>query len=431
MPFTSHIKSILYHHRFKSLSLGGGQEGLVAKQFQEASQRGFWICLKNLHLAIEWLPELEQIYTGTEKAHQNFKLWLTTEQHIQFPGSLLELSFKVAFETPPGIKQNIQRSLSLWGDDFIEKEIGQKKNRSKLLFLLAWFHALVQERNEYSCQGWSKRYDFNTGDLRAGAFLIDDLTQEIDWNMIHGMIMGFVYGGRVNNLYDQRILHAYVKKYFCEEVVSGYRTIAPGVIVPDKCDRNSIHKTISMISDYDNPSIFGLPQNIDGSIQRSRGNMLISELRKIDRVVSTENSFDQKKWNVFFSPILETWSKLKTCDNNSVWINLLNEESNGRSHLDNEGSKSTFTSIDSYLEKEKAFGIKLFHQVDHDLNLIEKTVPGTKQFSGKDSSIRNQLMQGCTPNQWRKDWNGPDNVFLWLERLMEVTRNICECVSKG
>ena len=45
--------------------------------------------------------------------------------------------------------------------------------RARLYFLLAWFHAIVQERLVYAPLGWSKRYEFNESDLRCACDTID------------------------------------------------------------------------------------------------------------------------------------------------------------------------------------------------------------------------------------------------------------------
>jgi len=45
--------------------------------------------------------------------------------------------------------------------------------RARLYFLLAWFHAIVQERLVYAPLGWSKRYEFSESDLRCACDTID------------------------------------------------------------------------------------------------------------------------------------------------------------------------------------------------------------------------------------------------------------------
>lgn len=45
--------------------------------------------------------------------------------------------------------------------------------RARLYFLLAWFHAIVQERLRYCPLGWAKHYEFNESDLRVACDTLD------------------------------------------------------------------------------------------------------------------------------------------------------------------------------------------------------------------------------------------------------------------
>jgi hypothetical protein len=45
--------------------------------------------------------------------------------------------------------------------------------RARLYFLLAWFHAVVQERLRYVPLGWAKYYEFNESDLRVACDTLD------------------------------------------------------------------------------------------------------------------------------------------------------------------------------------------------------------------------------------------------------------------
>ena len=45
--------------------------------------------------------------------------------------------------------------------------------RSHLYFILAWFHAIVQERLRYTPLGWTKKYEFSEADFRMACDTLD------------------------------------------------------------------------------------------------------------------------------------------------------------------------------------------------------------------------------------------------------------------
>ena len=55
---------------------------------------GEWVCLKNVHLVVAWLPVLEKALRGLTP-HPSFRLLLTAEPHPDFPPALLEACLKV------------------------------------------------------------------------------------------------------------------------------------------------------------------------------------------------------------------------------------------------------------------------------------------------------------------------------------------------
>ncbi|PNF38486.1 hypothetical protein B7P43_G03954, partial [Cryptotermes secundus] len=137
-----------------------------------AARQGDWLCLKNLHLMTYWLPALEKEFKSLQP-HENFRLWLTAEVHPKFSAILAQSCLKVTYESPQGVKKNLQRTYASWGPEFISSN-GQG-DRAKALFALAWFHAVVQERRTFIPQGWAKFYEFSDADLRAGAEVLQKL----------------------------------------------------------------------------------------------------------------------------------------------------------------------------------------------------------------------------------------------------------------
>lgn len=73
-------------------------------------------------------------------------MWLITEPHALFSPVLAQNSLKIAYEVPHGVKNNLLRTYSAWGVSYIEK---LNPTGSRMFFVLACVHALLQERRTY------------------------------------------------------------------------------------------------------------------------------------------------------------------------------------------------------------------------------------------------------------------------------------------
>ena len=207
--------------RYHQVAMGQGQADIALQLLRESAVKGDWLCLKNLHLVTAWLPVLEKELNSLEPS-KGFRLWLTTELHPKFPAILLQSSMKVTYEAPPGIKKNLERTYDMWSPELVSQ--GNLVVRSQTLFALAWFHAVVQERRCYIPQGWSKFYEFTQADLRVAQSIVDRLMAKAgkpQWDFMCGLMESAVYGGRVDNNFDCRVLASYLKQYFNDTVISG------------------------------------------------------------------------------------------------------------------------------------------------------------------------------------------------------------------
>ena len=156
--------------KFHQVALGSGQTEGAMMLVYKAAKDGSWLLLKNLHLVSPWLYELEKTLKLL-KPSPSFRLILTTEVSDHFPTILLQESLLISYESPPGIKQNLLRTYENWDTSFISRG---SQTRAQLLFILAWFHAIVQERRVYLPQGWTKFYEFSFADLRSGQHMEDE-----------------------------------------------------------------------------------------------------------------------------------------------------------------------------------------------------------------------------------------------------------------
>ena len=192
--------------------MGGDQSELAIETIKSAAEKGEWVCLKNLHLVTPWLSILEKEFKMLSP-NPKFRLWLTSEPHAKFPSILLQSSLKITYETPPGMRSNLMRTFQ-----YVAPAQGgaNQANKMQLLFVLSWFHSLIQERRKFIPQGWTKYYEFSYGDLKAGDMILSDILQEgqgrsIAWQKVYGILENAIYGGRVDNEYDMRVLRNYMR----------------------------------------------------------------------------------------------------------------------------------------------------------------------------------------------------------------------------
>lgn len=105
------------------------------------------------------------------------------------------------------------------------------------MFILSWFHALIQERRTYIPQGWVKYYEFSYGDLKAGEQILSSIVAETkgqspQWQKIYGILENAIYGGRVDNEFDMRVLRTYMKQIFQDSILKGQQQLSGMLTTP-------------------------------------------------------------------------------------------------------------------------------------------------------------------------------------------------------
>ncbi|CDJ47273.1 Axonemal 1-beta dynein heavy chain dynein heavy chain, related [Eimeria brunetti] len=238
-------------NKFRHLSIGQGMGDQAGQLVEVGYQRGFWIMLQNCHLLPGWLSTLAKLLQDMKKPHRGFRLWLTTQPTQDFPLSILQASLKVVTEPPDGLRANLQTSYSLFREDAFEQ--CAHPAYPTLVYTLSFFHAVVQERRKYGKIGWNVPYDFNESDLSISLSLVKmylskslkspegllaegenqpseqppgaptPTASDIPWETLRYLIGEAMYGGRVTDDYDRRVLATYLEEYLGEFVFDSYR----------------------------------------------------------------------------------------------------------------------------------------------------------------------------------------------------------------
>ncbi|XP_019715984.1 dynein heavy chain 10, axonemal-like [Hippocampus comes] len=209
-----------FRGKFKFLAMGQGQEKVALHLLELAAARGQWLMLQNCHLLVKWLKDLEKCIERVTKPHPNFRLWLTTNPIDDFPIGILQKSLKVVTEAPNGLKLNMRATYSKISHETMTG-CPHSAFRS-LVYVLSFFHAVVQERRKYGKIGWNVPYDFSESDFLVCLEILNTyLTKahnqkesNIPWGSIKYLIGEVMYGGRVIDSFDRRILTVYMDEYF-------------------------------------------------------------------------------------------------------------------------------------------------------------------------------------------------------------------------
>ena len=135
--------------------------------------------LQNCHLLVKWLRELDKQLEKNTKPHPDYRLWLTTEPISAFPIGILQRSLKIVTEPPNGLKLNLRNTYyKITANSLIDCP---HEAYPSLVFVLAFFHAVVQERRKYDKIGWNVSYDFNESDFRVCMQILNTyLTKAMD-----------------------------------------------------------------------------------------------------------------------------------------------------------------------------------------------------------------------------------------------------------
>jgi dynein heavy chain, axonemal len=206
--------------KFKFLALGQGQASKAEEMLEQGMRSGYWVLLSNCHLLLSWIKTLEKILLNMTKPHPDFRLWLTTDPTDRFPLGILQRSLKVVTEPPDGLKLNMRSSYSRVDQEILDS--CPHPAFKPLVYALCFLHAVVLERRKYGKIGWNVPYDFNFSDWLISRKLLalyltkaeENGDEMIPWGSLKYLIGDAMYGGRVSDAFDRRVLTTYLDEYF-------------------------------------------------------------------------------------------------------------------------------------------------------------------------------------------------------------------------
>ena len=130
-----------------------------------------------------------------------------------------------------------------------------------LMYALCFLHAVLLERRKYGKIGWNVNYDFNDSDFNISRRLLglylkkahENGDEMIPWGSLKYLIGDAMYGGRVSDDFDRRVLVCYLDEYMGDFLFddnqhfyfsrSGFDYDLPEVCTPDPFRRDVLMRT--------------------------------------------------------------------------------------------------------------------------------------------------------------------------------------------
>jgi dynein heavy chain, axonemal len=277
--------------KFVNISMGEGQEEAAAATVERLSGIGGWVMLQNIHLMVHWLPTLErQLEEVTGSAHENFRCFLSAEpppfsyQKI-IPESLLQSCIKVANDAPADIKSNLLRAWAEFPAEWVQ-ECPQQKNLRTCLFTLCFYHALIQGRRRFGQQGWSKKYSFNTGDLKVCGDILKawiGRNAEVPWTDIRYILAGIMYGGHITDYWDRRCNTTYLDCLLQPKIFGDFELGADFKAPSPNLDYEGMKNHILTKMPRDSPPLYQLHPNAEIGYLSTSSDQLFRVIMQVEK----------------------------------------------------------------------------------------------------------------------------------------------------
>jgi dynein heavy chain len=392
------------------------------------------------------MKELEKVLErrdANNKPHADFRLWLTTEPSADFPLGILQRSLKVVNEPPNGLKMNLKSTMSRVTEAQLE-ECPHPAFRP-LVFTLAFFHAVVQERRKYGKIGWNVVYDFNETDFTVSMSLINTYLAKahrsgdpIPWQTLRYLVGEAMYGGRVTDGFDRRIVTAYLEEYFGDFLFDTFQTFhfykdeavdyclpAGSADLSRAVTRDAMVAHIDALPLENAPNVFGLHANAETGYLRNAAEEMwagLVELMPRGSDGATQGASREATLTRLAADIL---AQIPAPFDRKMILRQQLERAAAAGH---DSLQPTQVVLMQELERWNT----LVNVIDSSLRSLQSALAGMIGMSSELDEVSTALSNGQLPAQWRR-WAPATrkNLGRWLVHFQRRYQQFQQWVEAG
>ncbi|KAJ2157684.1 dynein heavy chain [Coemansia sp. RSA 552] len=430
----------------------GSVEGfaLADQAIAAAAKSGSWVVLKNVHLAPAWLGQLEK-RLQTLRAHADFRLFLTMEINPAVPASLLRRARTLVFEPAPGIRANLLESLGSIPPAAARQ---QPAERARLHFLLAWLHSVVVERLRYAPLGWTSRYEFSDADFACALATVDCWIDRaasgkanidparIPWDAIRALLVESVYGGRIDNEFDQHVLGSFVDRWFRADAYGVDFALVSGehqVLAPEGTAPEQFMRWCHALPENEPPTWLGLPPNAETLLLVNKAQRFIGDVRRLRSLMDDDDDNEDEA----DQPAAAAEVRQHAADHAELPAYMQQVEKLAASFasalpttLPPVPPGAEQTPLLRVIERENSVARTLLGHVRADLAQLRDVCRGERKQTNHLRQLLADFSAGCVPRAWLATYTVPQGLSLgrWvadfaqrLEQGRSLAERIAEC----
>ncbi|XP_053677597.1 dynein axonemal heavy chain 2-like [Anopheles nili] len=330
-------------HRFESINMTEGRMESFVQLLQRCILEELWLFVGNCHLSQAFLKQLPQVlvFMNCVNSNSKFRLWLSSQPHEALPVSVLQSCIKIAYEEPKGIRHHMANLYEEIGETQFKKSTAAMKQGAsgktstethykRLLFVIAYMHGLLLERNNFQQLGWIEPCHFVNNDFGLAERLLTyglgkllvkkvhdtreqlskgvagnmktpsrDVSLEDDfqglglaedeqqydvtpWQYIKGAVLEMCYGAQIGSSWDRRIYETYIEQLFQPQLVatmlSGASFSRDRFWLPRDGSYQTYVEFITQLPAHDGVDAFGQHENANIKYLTSRSSYMLQML---------------------------------------------------------------------------------------------------------------------------------------------------------
>ncbi|KAJ8666432.1 hypothetical protein QAD02_008094, partial [Eretmocerus hayati] len=273
--------------------------------------------------------------------------------------------------------------------------------------------------------------------------------ETVPWDALIRLMSESIYGGKIDNDFDQRLLSSFLRKLFTPRSfeadfalvanVDGVSTNNRHILMPDGTRRDQFLKWIESISDRQTPSWLGLPNNAEKVLLTTKGVNLVTKLLKMQQLE------DEDELAYCNDDTLDSRGEAES-DGRPAWMRTLHKSASTWLQLLpkcliilKRTAENIRDPLYRFFEREINSCSKLLKEVIHDLEDVVMICQGEKKQTNYHRIILSDLIKGILPTNWRR-YTVPKGctVIQWVtdfshrvSQLQEVSGLVSSSGAKG